>query len=148
LDEGHLGTENAFLNWLRGEPGSPIPIHVGNVTQGNPNVIATTNVDASGKPESVTLDFTLPKGEKGDDGEKGDKGDAGKSAYNEWLDNGNSGSVDGFFDAMKGDPGPEGPAGPKGEKGESALTASVTYDVLEYGNAPYVKDSWDSTKTQ
>lgn len=65
------------------------------------------------------------KGDKGDQGdqgvqgEKGDKGDPGDSAYQVWLDNGNSGSIDDYLNSIKGE---------KGDKGDPG---GVTLDTLQ-----------------
>lgn len=50
-------------------------------------------------------------------GEPGDRGIEGKSAYEIWLDKGNIGSENDFFESYRGYP---GIAGEKGEKGDNA----------------------------
>nr|DAI00704.1 MAG TPA: collagen triple helix repeat protein [Caudoviricetes sp.] len=67
-----------------------------------------------------------PKGDKGDTGEAGKPGEDGvdgvdgKSAYQIWLDNGNTGSVNDFLESLKG---------PKGDKGEDGAGSSKLKDA-------------------
>lgn len=56
------------------------------------------------------------------------QGKPGKSAYQEWLDMGNSGSVQNFLDSLKGDQGERGEQGIQGEKGEKG--DKMTYNDL------------------
>ncbi|MCM1220992.1 MAG: collagen-like protein [Lachnospiraceae bacterium] len=74
------------------------------------------------------------KGEKGDtgerglqgiQGEKGDRGEVGadgKSAYQIWLEQGNSGTENDFFNSLKG---AKGDKGDKGEKGDTGAKGDV-----------------------
>lgn len=47
----------------------------------------------------------------------GQPGEDGLSAYEVWLANGNTGSVDDYLDSLRGVPGADGPQGPQGEQG-------------------------------
>ena len=80
-----------------------------------------------------------PQGPKGDTGEAGPKGDTGedgvdgvdgKSAYQIWLDNGNTGSVNDFLESLKGPKGDKGDKGEDGTGGSKLKDATVTDGAL------------------
>ena len=75
LDNGHSGTEEDFLNWLKGEKGD--------------------------KGDTGAIGSQGDKGEKGDTGAAGKDGTDGKSAYQIWLDNGHSGTEEDFLNWIK-----------------------------------------------
>ena len=87
------------------------------------------------KLEIVKLD-----GVRGQRGETGATGADGKSAYEVWLEEGHSGTVEDFLDAIKGATGEQGPIGatgeqgPKGDTGPQGATgatgAALTWDDL------------------
>lgn len=99
-----------------------------------------------------------PKGDKGDTGEAGPKGDTGapgvpgkpgedgvdgvdgKSAYQIWLDNGNTGSVNDFLESLKG---------PKGDKGEDGTGSSKLKDATVTDGALVItKEDGSEVKVQ
>ena len=108
-----------------------------------------------------------PKGDKGDTGEPGPKGDTGepgpkgdtgapgvpgkpgedgvdgvdgKSAYQIWLDNGNTGSVNDFLESLKG---------PKGDKGEDGTGGSKLKDATVTDGALVItKEDGSEVKVQ
>ena len=73
---------------------------------------------------SVSVDFNKVEGTKRFNfaipaSPSSGKGKDGKSAYELWLEEGNEGSLDDFFEAYRSTvPGPQGEAGPQGEPGE------------------------------
>lgn len=80
-----------------------------------------------------------PQGPKGDTGEAGPKGDTGedgvdgvdgKSAYQIWLDNGNTGSINDFLESLKGPKGDKGDKGEDGTGGSKLKDATVTDGAL------------------
>src|SRR5690554_6091498 len=126
LAAGNTGTEQEFLDSLKGEDGQ-------DGQDGNtPEIIdgnwwiggVDTGVQAGGQngatPEIGSngnwwIDGTdtdvKAEGQDGADGEDGD------SAYEVWLAKGNSGSEQDFLDSLKGEPGPQGEQGPEGPAG-------------------------------
>lgn len=90
-----------------------------------------------------------PQGPKGDTGEAGPKGDTGedgvdgvdgKSAYQIWLDNGNTGSVNDFLESLKG---------PKGDKGEDGVGSSKLKDAtVTDGTLVITKEDGSEVKVQ
>lgn len=90
-----------------------------------------------------------PQGPKGDTGEAGPKGDTGedgvdgvdgKSAYQIWLDNGNTGSVNDFLESLKG---------PKGDKGEDGVGSSKLKDATVTDGALVItKEDGSEVKVQ
>lgn len=99
-----------------------------------------------------------PKGDKGDTGEAGPKGETGapgvpgkpgedgvdgvdgKSAYQIWLDNGNTGSVNDFLESLKG---------PKGDKGEDGAGGSKLKDATVTDGALVItKEDGSEVKVQ
>ena len=93
-----------------------------------------------------------PQGPKGDTGEVGPKGDTGedgvdgvdgKSAYQIWLDNGNTGSVNDFLESLKG------PKGDKGDKGEDGTGSSKLKDATVTDGALVItKEDGSEVKVQ
>lgn len=93
-----------------------------------------------------------PRGPKGDTGEAGPKGDTGedgvdgidgKSAYQIWLDNGNTGSVNDFLESLKG------PKGDKGDKGEDGTGSSKLKDATVTDGALVItKEDGSEVKVQ
>lgn len=70
--------------------------------------------------------FRNKTGPEGPQGPKGDKGDDGLSAYQVWLSAGHKGSVDDFFEYIRG---PKGKNGKDGKDGKDAK-------VFAYGRGP------------
>nr|DAU00542.1 MAG TPA: collagen triple helix repeat protein [Caudoviricetes sp.] len=96
-----------------------------------------------------------PQGPKGDTGEAGPKGDTGedgvdgvdgKSAYQIWLDNGNTGSVNDFLESLKG---PKGDKGENGENGENGVGSSKLKDATVTDGALVItKEDGSEVKVQ
>ena len=63
-------------------------------------------------------------GPKGDTGSQGPAGEDGRSAYQVWLDEGHTGSVDDYLAYITGPKGDTGAQGPKGEKGDKGDTGA------------------------
>lgn len=90
-----------------------------------------------------------PKGDKGDTGEAGKPGEDGvdgvdgKSAYQIWLDNGNTGSINDFLESLKG------PKGDKGDKGEDGTGSSKLKDATVTDGALVItKEDGSEVKVQ
>lgn len=99
-----------------------------NAEKQDDGTVVITNQDGS----TVSID-PVRKGDKGEKGEDGRHGVDGKSAYQLWLDQGNTGTVEDFIASLKGATGAKGAKGdtgaqgPKGEPFEVYKTfASVT----------------------
>ena len=141
LDEGNKGTEQDFLNSLKGAKGD----------QG-----ATGETGQAGQPGLSAYQLAVQAGFKGSETEwldflrKGPKGEKGDSAYQEWINAGHKGSETDFLNSLigpKGDTGSDGKSaydiwkssgnvgdeqaflkslvGPKGETGKSAYKSAV-----------------------
>ena len=63
-------------------------------------------------------------GPKGDTGSQGPAGEPGRSAYQVWVDEGHTGSVDDYLAYITGPKGDTGARGPKGEKGDKGDTGA------------------------
>ena len=80
LDNGNTGTEEDFLNWLKGEKGA----------DGKDGINGVDGKDGT-------------NGIDGKDGKDGKDGANGKSAYEIWLDSGYTGTEEDFLNWIKGD---------------------------------------------
>ena len=96
-------------------------VSIGTVTTLDPGQSATASLVLNGDSNYV-LNLGLPTVK----GDKGDRGTDGQSAYQVWLNNGHSGTVNDFLQSLKGakgdrgmigETGPQGPAGPIGPAG-------------------------------
>lgn len=139
--ETHIGTEEDYFAFLRGQPGDTGP-------QGEVGPIGETGKSAyqewldSGKTGTVADMLAENKGEKGDKGDKGDtgsqgpkgdtglkgdKGDTGpqgpegKSPYQLWRAAGHEGTEEDYFAYIRGSQGNDGPVGPQGPKGDQGI---------------------------
>lgn len=94
------------------------------------------NLVSSGEPASVDIskngdgtfavNLTIPAVVTGkDDGTVAIPGKSGKSSYQEWLDAGNSGSVQDFLNSLKGPKGDKGDKGDPGERGPQGEQGQV-----------------------
>lgn len=94
------------------------------------------NLVSSSEPASVgiskngdgtfAVNLTIPAVVTGkDDGTVAIPGKSGKSSYQEWLDAGNSGSVQDFLNSLKGPKGDKGDKGDKGERGPQGEQGQV-----------------------
>ena len=95
LDLGNSGTEQDFLDSLKGEKGADGTMTFADLTEE--------------QKESL-------KGEPGADGTDG------ASAYEIWIDEGNSGTEQDFLDSLKGEPGEKGEDGSKNIDDENVST--------------------------
>lgn len=129
LSEGNTGTEQDFLDSLKGEKGDQGERGLQG-EHGAPGQDGLPGADGKsayqiwldegnqGSEQDFLNSLIGEKGDQGIQGEKGDTGEGGLSAYQIWLDDGNTGSEQDFLDSLKGDQGDEGPQGPKGDPGE------------------------------
>lgn len=127
LNLGNTGTQQDFLNSLKGEKGDigiAATLNVGKVTTLNPNENAV--ITNSGTEQTAVFDFGIPKGDKGDKGETGDKGNTGAQGLQGLKgDKGDTGATGATgaqgATGLKGDKGDTGEQGAKGETGEQGL---------------------------
>lgn len=153
LDNNHTGSEEDFLEWLKGQDGS-------NGTDGNTPYIGNNgNWWINGSDTNV-----LAVGTNGEDGNTpyiGDnnhwfidgqdtgicaKGNDGDSAYQIWLNNGNSGSESDFLKWLKGQDGSNGTDGETPYIGSNGnwWIGDVDTNVLAEGTnglTPYIGDN-------
>lgn len=108
VDNGFTGTENEWLQSLRGDNGNIISLEIGTVTAG---AIPAVTIDKVSDTLSK-VNFVLPLGAKGNtgiQGEQGQQGIPGKSAYDIAIENGLfSGTVDEWLQSLKGENGKNG----------------------------------------
>lgn len=118
LDEGNKGTEQDFLNSLKGSKGDQGA--TGETGQaGQPGLSAyQLAVQAGFKgSEKEWLDY-LRKGPQGPQGQPGQNGKDGQSAYRIWLSNGHEGTETDFLNSLIGARGEQGPQGEPGKNGQ------------------------------
>ena len=118
IDQGNKGTEQDFLNSLKGAKGETGA--AGNTgADGKPGLSAYQLAVQSGfrGTESEWLE-SLKGGPRGEQGPSGKNGQDGKSAYQIWLDSGNKGTKTDFLNSLVGPRGEEGPAGKPGHDGQ------------------------------
>lgn len=119
LDLGNTGTEQEFINALKGPQGNPgTPGKDGSNGQDGKSAYQVW-LDAGHKGTQDDF-FAFLKGDKGDTGKPGTDGKTGangKSAYQVWLDLGNKGTETDFINALKGAKGDTGNDGPRGFQG-------------------------------
>ena len=137
LEQGNVGTEQDFINSLRGPAGAK-------GDKGDPGAQGPIGPQGMIGPKGDSGIQGVPgiPGTPGSPGPPGVKGDSGKSAYQEWLDAGNTGSVSDFIASLKGAKGDRGergsdgaagapgPAGAKGQDGASGKSAYQTWSDL------------------
>ena len=125
LDEGNTGTEQDFLDSLKGTDGTP----------GDPGADGDSAYQVWLDAGNTGTEQEFLDSLKGADGTPGDPGADGDSAYQVWLDAGNTGTEQEFLDSLKGADGSPG----EGTEGKSA------YDVwIELGNTGSEQDFIDS----
>lgn len=118
IDQGNKGTEQDFLNSLKGEKGETGATGKTGA-DGNPGLSAyqlAVNAGFKGT-ESEWLE-SLKNGPRGEQGEAGKNGQDGKSAYQVWLDAGNKGTETDFLNSLIGPRGQQGPEGKPGHDGQ------------------------------
>ena len=157
VDNGFVGTEQEFIESLKGEQGPQGPMG----PQG-PRGYSAYNAwkTLEGNENGTVEDFIESlKGEKGEQGEvgpmgpQGPQGERGFSAYAAWkaLEGNENGTVEEFLESLKGNQGEKGeafkyedfteeqlanlvgPQGPQGERGFSAYAAWKTLEGNENG---------------
>ena len=125
LDEGNTGTEQDFLDSLKGTDGTP----------GDPGADGDSAYQVWLDAGNTGTEQEFLDSLKGTDGTPGDPGADGDSAYQVWLDAGNTGTEQEFLDSLKGADGDPG----QGTEGKSA------YDIwIELGNTGTEQDFIDS----
>lgn len=135
IDQGNKGTEQDFLNSLKGAKGETGA--AGNTgADGKPGMSAYQLAVQSGfkGTESEWLE-SLKNGPRGEQGPSGKNGQDGKSAYQVWLDAGNKGTETDFLNSLVGPRGAEGPAGKPGHDGQQGLQGVPGKD----GSTPTLK---------
>lgn len=101
LDLGNTGTEQDFIDSLKGPEGGP----------GDPGADGDSAYDiwlSAGNTGTEQEFLDSLKGADGDPGDPGDPGADGDSAYDLWIAEGNTGTLQQFLDSLKGvdgDPG-------------------------------------------
>ncbi|HJD73417.1 MAG TPA: collagen-like protein, partial [Enterobacter roggenkampii] len=118
IDQGNKGTEQDFLNSLKGEKGETGATGETG-SDGKPGLSAyqlAVNAGFRGT-ESEWLE-SLKGGPRGEQGEAGKNGQDGKSSYQIWLDAGNKGTETDFLNSLVGPRGEEGPEGKPGHDGQ------------------------------
>lgn len=104
LDQGNTGTEQDFINSLKGEPGEP----------GDPGKPGKSgDLGKPGDNGKSAYQTWLERGNAGTEVDfinslKGEPGEPGKEAYQTWLELGNEGDREAFIAALKGEPGESG----------------------------------------
>lgn len=158
LSLGNKGTEQDFINYLKGEKGDPgdgitgqsaydVWLSLGNTGSKQDFINSLKGEKGEGTAGKSAYDVWLSLGNEGTKqdfinslkGAKGDTGDVtnGHSAYDVWLSLGHTGTEQDFIDSLKG---------AKGDKGEVDIVESV-YDVwLELGNTGTKQDFIKSLK--
>ena len=130
LDLGNTGTEQEFINAIKGPQGNPgTPGKDGSNGQDGKSAYQVW-LDAGHKGTQDDF-FAFLKGAKGDTGETGKTGADGKngvdgkSAYQVWLGLGNKGTETDFINALKGAKGDNGNDGPRGFQGPAGKNFQI-----------------------
>lgn len=118
IDQGNKGTEQDFLNSLKGAKGETGATGETG-SDGKPGLSAYQLAVQSGfkGTESEWLE-SLKGGPRGERGPAGNNGQDGKSAYQIWLDAGNKGTETDFLNSLVGQRGEQGEPGKPGKNGE------------------------------
>lgn len=130
LDQGNTGTEQDFLDSIKGETGPQGPAgQDGEQGPVGPTGPAMTWDDLTEEQKAELKGETGPIGPQGP---KGDTGADGASAYDIWLEQGHTGTEDDFLDSIKGETGATGPIGPQGPAGTYTAGEGIviTGDVI------------------
>lgn len=130
LEEGHTGSREDFLEWLKGEDGE-----VGSDGKSAYDIWLEAGYIGS------QADFL--KWLKGKDG-VGEAGSDGKSAYDIWLEAGHTGSQEDFLNWIKGEKGNSGTDGTNGSDGSDGTDGKDGLSAYEI----YVKYNPDYTGTE
>ena len=142
LDLGNDGTEEDFLDFLKGENGpigesgsdgrSAYEIWIDEGNSGTEQDFLDSLKGEKGADGTMTFADLTEEQKESLKGEPGADGTDGKSVYDIWLDAGNTGSDEDFLDSLRGDP---------GNMGASA------YEIwIDEGNSGTEQDFLDSLK--
>ena len=151
LDNNHKGTEQDFLNSLKGPKGEQglkgdkgdQGIQGPKGDQGNPGKDGAIGP----KGDTGSIGPQGPRGPQGEAGAQGNPGKDGKSAYQVWLDSGNHGSEQEFINSLKGPKGDQGPKGNDGATGAQGKDGKSAYqEWLDLGNHGSEQDFLKSLK--
>lgn len=126
LDQGNTGSEQDFLDSIKGETGPQGPAgHDGEQGPTGPTGPAMTWDDLTPEQKAEL------KGETGPTGPTGATGADGASAYDIWLEQGHTGTIEDFLNSLEGPQGPQGETGEQGPVGPTGATGpALTFDDL------------------
>ena len=148
LDLGNDGTEEDFLEFLKGENGpigesgsdgrSAYEIWIDEGNSGTEQDFLDSLKGEKGADGTMTFADLTEEQKESLKGEPGADGTDGKSAYDIWLDAGNTGSDEDFLDSLRGEP---------GDMGESGSDGASAYEIwIDEGNSGTEQDFLDSLK--
>lgn len=148
LDLGNDGTEEDFLEFLKGENGpigesgsdgrSAYEIWIDEGNSGTEQDFLDSLKGERGADGTMTFADLTEEQKESLKGEPGADGTDGKSAYDIWLDVGNTGSEEDFLDSLRGEP---------GDMGESGSDGASAYEIwIDEGNSGTEQDFLDSLK--
>ena len=139
LSLGNTGTEQDFINSLKGEKGD----------KGDAGAPSAYDIWLSLGNKGTEQDFINSlKGEKGD---KGDKGDVNivQSVYDVWLELGNEGTKQDFINSLKGEKGDKGDVTDIGTHALVKSTVNITNDKTPlFADLDHYKTLTYNTKSQ
>ena len=101
------------------------------------------NVGAIRGPQGLTGNSGTngTNGTNGSNGSTGAQGTPGSSSYDLWIDQGNSGDINAFFDTLSGSNGTNGSNGSNGTNGTAGTIAIGTVTNLSAGTTPTVTNT-------
>lgn len=148
LDLGNDGTEEDFLEFLKGENGpigesgsdgrSAYEIWIDKGNSGTEQDFLDSLKGEKGADGTMTFADLTEEQKESLKGEPGADGTDGESAYDIWLDAGNTGSEEDFLDSLRGEP---------GDMGESGSDGASAYEIwIDEGNSGTEQDFLDSLK--
>jgi hypothetical protein len=137
IDEGNTGTEQEFLDSLKGTDGEP----------GDPGADGDSAYQVWIDEGNTGTEQEFLDSLKGTDGDPGE-GTEGKSAYEVWIELGNTGTEQDFIASLSGPKGDPGLDGVKSliktsleESGSNCINGGVKIEVGEDANADGVLDT-------
>lgn len=162
LDEGNIGTEQDFLDSLKGADGT---MTFEDLTEEQKESLKGEQGQDGKSTYQLWLDLGNDGTEedfleslKGENGPIGESGSDGRSAYEIWIDEGNSGTEQDFLDSLKGEKGADGTMtfadltkeqkeSLKGEPGADGTDGKSAYNIwLDAGNTGSDEDFLDSLR--
>jgi hypothetical protein len=130
LDDGHVGTVDDFLSWLRGADGQ-------DGADGKDGTDGRDGIDGKdGSDGNDGLDGQ--DGRDGVDGQKGIDGSDGKSAYEIWLDNSHVGSEADFLEWLRATPANPAPYSPALQPGWSLVAENWPLVLMMRGDIVFI----------